>query len=77
MRREEEVQARGPRGEVLLPAIQSVVREIDIEGLYLPPDRSPYGDVNVVALVAAFPGIHSRERIVMPVKHNRHRRVFT
>jgi NCS1 nucleoside transporter family len=32
-------------------------QQIDIAGLYEPPERSPYGDVNVVALVALAAGL--------------------
>ena len=32
-------------------------QEIDIAGLYLPPDESPYGDVNVAAVIALVLGL--------------------
>jgi nucleobase:cation symporter-1, NCS1 family len=32
-------------------------QEIDIDGLYLPPEESPYGDVNVAAIIALALGL--------------------
>jgi purine-cytosine permease-like protein len=32
-------------------------QEIDIAGLYLPPEESPYGDVNVAAVIALVLGL--------------------